>query len=153
LLAFLKERGLPTLLYMAGVDPALRERFTCSTLRFAGSRPDMKRALAGCDLAILNATHASVCAVLLAGRASLNFPLHTEQSLTARAVRRLGAGLDSDPKDGRMAVDKASELLDSERFAEAARSFSERHSEYDAAREASEMVERLAELAEKGSVA
>lgn len=134
LLGFLKERGLPTLLYMTGIDPALRERFDCPTLRFAACRPDMKQVLAECDLAILNGTHASVCATLLAGQASLNLPLHTEQSLTARALRRLGTGLDSDPRDGRMAVEKVSELLASDRFGQAAWSFAERHSEYDAAR-------------------
>ena len=62
-------------------------------MRMVDQPVDIAAAARECDVAILNGTHASTAAVLLAGKPILQLPLFLEQQLIAQNVERLGAGL------------------------------------------------------------
>lgn len=146
LLDDLKRRGLPTLIFMSRIDPHLRARFECATLRFVSERVDLERVARECAVAISNGTHATAAAMLLAGRPALHLPLHPEQGLTARAVRRMGAGRDASVKDAGMAVGELSQLLSRDMHTDAARAFAARHARFDARQQVAEIVRQIDEL-------
>ena len=142
LLDFLKGSGLPTLIY-GDVDPLTRDRFTSPTLRFAGERLDPVRVAHECDVQIMTSGHGSVATVLLAGKPSLQLPLYQEQGLNARAVCKLGAGLDASIEDGKRVIQKLEQLLGSEQYAQGARRFAQRYAWFDPCRQHEEMLDRI----------
>ena len=68
LLHMLNGLPTPTLIYSPGLDPRLRTACRSPTVRFTDAPIEMARAARECDLAILNGTHATTVAMLLAGK-------------------------------------------------------------------------------------
>jgi hypothetical protein len=96
-----------------------------------------------CDLAILNATHGTTAAVLLAGKPILQLPISVEQFLTARNTRRMGAGLMVPWTRVTETQSVLKTMLDSESFAAAARRFAARYASFDPQEATSVLVERI----------
>jgi hypothetical protein len=151
LLAFLRERALPTLIF-GDIDGPTRERFASETLRFAAERVDPYMVTTECELAIMNSGHGSVASILLAGKPSLQLPLYPEQALNARAVRRMGAGLDASISDGPSISEKLKEVLENPKYGEGAKRFAERHRWFDPIRQRERMLERAENLLRRGAV-
>jgi hypothetical protein len=143
LLARLAERKLPTVIYAPEVDPQLQARYECETLRFAPRPVDLDAAGRWCDVAILNATHGTTAALLLAGKPSLQIPLFLEQQLTADNVVRMGAGLTAEANRPDCAVEQLDRLLGDDRFAEAARQFRGRYADFYRLDQIDAMVDRI----------
>jgi len=86
--------------------------------------------------------------MLLAGVPLLLVPLVLEQSLTARAVERLGAGLRANPNDPADVAAKLAAML-GEQFhprAAAARAFADRYASLDPNEQIERMADRVEEL-------
>ena len=145
LLGFLRESGHRVLIF-GDIDGPTRERLESRTLGFATERLDAMIVSHECDLAIMNSGHGSVASILLAGKPSLQLPLYPEQSLNARAVRRMGAGLDASIEDGASIIEKLKELCGDQKYAAGARRFAERHRWFDPMRQRARMLERAAAL-------
>ena len=127
LLGLLQDSQSPTLIYGPGIHDRLRDRFQSATLRFARRPVDMRATAEECDLAILNGTHGTTAAMLLAGKPSLQIPIFLEQALSAQAVSKLGAGLFAMPDRADRIAQHFDALLQSAACAEAARRFAARY--------------------------
>jgi UDP:flavonoid glycosyltransferase YjiC (YdhE family) len=80
------------LLYTGGDDPQIVKKYSTKWVRVLRSVVDLPLAMADADFAILNGTHATTIAALLAGKPTLHFPLFLEQWLFATRVWELNAG-------------------------------------------------------------
>jgi UDP:flavonoid glycosyltransferase YjiC (YdhE family) len=97
----LARRQQPTLVYAMGIEPAVRQRFESTSMRFETRPLDMSAVARECDLAVLNANHGTLCDLLLAGKPLLMLPLHLEQRVLAERVSGLGVGPWMTPRRGR----------------------------------------------------
>jgi hypothetical protein len=143
LLIRLKGLGCPTLIVSDGIDAALRSQFTCKTMRFETERLDSRAMAATCDAAVLNATHGTTAAMLLAGKPLLLLPLFLEQQLLAIRVRDLGAAVDAPIAQPTRIVAGLERLLADDSLVRAAAAFSKRHQDFDPTREMDEMIARI----------
>jgi hypothetical protein len=143
LLIRLKGLGCPTLIVSDGIDAALRSQFTCKTMRFETQRLDSRAMAATCDAAVLNATHGTTAAMLLAGKPLLLLPLFLEQQLLAIRVRDLGAAVDAPIGQPTRIVAGLERLLADDSLVRAAVAFSKRHGDFDPTRETDEMIARI----------
>ena len=129
-----------------GVPEDLRRRAQCETLRFESRGLNFTHVVRQCDAAILNATHGTTISMLLGGVPVLLLPIYLEQTLFARTVERLGAGLYANPKQPEEVVKRLDAFLGDDRYADAARRFAQQHADHDAPAMLDEMVDRLEEL-------
>jgi hypothetical protein len=82
-----------TILYTGSDDAESARRYTTNRVHVASGILDLKIAMSQADFAILNGTHATTAAALLAGKPTVHFPLVLEQWVLAERVAALGAGL------------------------------------------------------------
>ena len=138
--------GCPTLAYLDGATPAMRQRLRTKTVHVADKRLDVARAAAECDVAVLNGGHGVVCEMLLAGKPILAVPLVLEQQMTGEALRRLGAGDSAPPRRGEpwewTGRAKLEAVLNDGRYAAGARRFAERYAAFDRAAQREAMLGR-----------
>jgi hypothetical protein len=126
LLDLLHRLEAPTLAYIPGLSPKVREKYLSSSLHFVDGPLNMERVAAKCDLGILNGTHTTTVNLLMAGKPTLHFPLYLEQHLTAHRVEQLGAGLSAAGLKPRELDEKLKVMLASDTYGEKAAIFSER---------------------------
>ncbi len=125
-------RRTPTVIYGPTIDRQIQERFQCDTLRFASEAVELDAAGRECDLAILNGTHGTTAAMLLAGKPSLQIPLFLEQQLSADNVVKMGAGLSAEANNASRVVGQLETLLDdTDRFTPPAAAFASRYAGFD----------------------
>lgn len=147
LLAALNGLPNPSLVYVPSMDARLREQFRNPTLRIADAPVEMGQVARECDVAILNGTHATTVAMLLAGKPALHIPIFLEQAINARAGERLGAAVCVAPSDTKQTIAALRSLLTDERFARAAKSFAARYADFDEERQIDRLLNRAEELA------
>jgi hypothetical protein len=148
LVKMLDRAGLPSLIHLDGVAPDAARRLESPYVRVVLEPVHLERAARECAVAVLNASHGTTAAVLLAGRPILAVPLHHEQFLVARRVVRAGAGqLASGDAPDQIAAGMR-RLLGDPRFRAAAGAFAERHAGYDADAGIANVVDRIDGLAE-----
>ena len=82
-----------TILYTGSDDTDTVRRYATEWVHVAPGVLDLKSAMAEADFAVLNGTHATTAAALLAGKSTVHFPLVLEQWVLAERVAALGAGL------------------------------------------------------------
>lgn len=126
----LNRLGAPTLIY-GNIDAATKERHAAPTLRFSTQPLDMRRVGAECDMAILNATHASLADMLLAGKPVLLAPLTLEQYVLAERVEKLGACVRLTPGATDHYVKTLPSLFEAPQYRDAARRFAARYADVD----------------------
>jgi UDP:flavonoid glycosyltransferase YjiC (YdhE family) len=90
--AELTELRVPTILYTGSDDPEAARRYATNYVHVSPMVLDLQTALVEADFAILNGTHATTSAALLAGKATVQFPLLLEQWVLAERVAELAAG-------------------------------------------------------------
>jgi hypothetical protein len=147
LLAALNGLPNPCLVYVPGLDPKHREELRNPTLRLAEAPVEMAQVARECDVAILNGTHATAVAMLLAGKPALHIPIFLEQAINAGAAERLGAAISASPGDAKQITAALHRLLTQDQFAAAARSFAVRYANYDPESQIERIVNRADELA------
>jgi UDP:flavonoid glycosyltransferase YjiC (YdhE family) len=92
-LAMLARRKVPALVCTAPLPREALEQFASETLKISSDPYDMTAIGQTCDLAIVNAGHATLVNLLLAGRPLVMAPQQLEQHLNATRVAQLGAGV------------------------------------------------------------
>lgn len=151
LLSRLRELGCPTVVVVDSVSEDLRRRTRCDTLRFETRGLNLTHVAEQCDAAIFNGTHGTTCSMLLGGVPTLQLPIYLEQRVVTEAVARLGAGLYANPENPPEIPARLDTFLGDNRYAEAARRFAEKYSQYDSESTLDEMTDRLEELIADGS--
>jgi len=147
LLTALRRLGCPTLVYIDGVSPRLREEFSSPLLHFVSERLDLVAVGATCDLAVLNGGHNVVALMLLAGKPSLTIPLNLEQAYNGSSVAKLEAGLGALPERPQDFEPTLKVLLTEEKFTAGAQAFAARYADHNAEVRIDEITRRLEELA------
>jgi len=140
LLQTLAELQHPTLIYVDGVQADVLDSHASKNIRFQQQPLELQRVGEQCDLAILNGNHGTTVAMLLAGKPTLQIPLHLEQAVFVGAVERLGAGLRADNDDAETIRCGLREMLGSERFSQGAASFAARYADFDVADQIEAMI-------------
>lgn len=146
LLDRLSRSGSPTLIVPDGIDESLQQRYASPTLRFERESLDLRKVGQDCDVAVLNATHGTTVAMLLAGKPLLQIPIFLEQAHLAMAVERLGAGVAASPAKPDEVLAGVARLLSSSDYGEAARRFAQRYADYDPTAKINRMVDRAETL-------
>lgn len=67
----------------------------------------------GCDVALTNAGHGTICQLMLAGVCQMLVPLTLEHAILSGKVKSLGAGLDARRNQPELILQYLSLLLDS----------------------------------------
>jgi UDP:flavonoid glycosyltransferase YjiC (YdhE family) len=135
-----------TLIYSDGIDPQLQRQFSTDKLRFENQPLDLNRIGAECDLAILNGNHGTTIAMLMAGKPTFQLPITLEQVLFARAVRRLGAGLDANTEKPQQICERLPMMLMTDQYATAAQRFAQKYAQFDPLVQRDKMLARVEEL-------
>jgi hypothetical protein len=143
LLIRLKGLGCPTLIVSDGIDASLRQQFTCRTMRFETDRLDLRAVAETCDVGVLNATHGTAAALLLAGKPLLLLPLFLEQQILSRRIAELGAAVAAPLDHPKAIVAGLERLMADDSLVRAAVAFSKRHRDFDPTRETDEMATRI----------
>jgi len=146
LITTLEDRHVSALVFAPGADPRVRRRATSGRVRFVDQPVDLRLAAAECDLAILNSTHGTTAAMLLAGKPILQLPIHLEQHLVAERTVELGAGLAANRTQPRQIAQRLQILLESPSHAAAAQRFAARYEGFQPQRQLDQMVQRIDQL-------
>jgi hypothetical protein len=147
LLSALVARRFPTLVVGSGFSLQLRRKFQSPTLRIVGRPVDMKQACSACDIVILNATHGSTAAALLAGKPTLLLPLVLEQALTAARVVDLGAAQAARIDRSTEMEQALDRIAQSEEYKSSALKFAARYAGFNPETQIEHIVEQLHALA------
>ena len=123
LLATLNRKRHPTLIFGDKIPPDIERQYASESLRFVQRPLDMDAVGRTADVAICNATHGATTQLLLSGIPLLLLPLHAEQSLVARNVERLGAGLSAPRRQPKSMELKLDMLCNMETYKASARKF------------------------------
>jgi UDP:flavonoid glycosyltransferase YjiC (YdhE family) len=147
LLEELAARKAPALVATDGIDDATIERFSSPRMHFTRRPVELDAAGRWCDFAILNATHAVLCSMLLAGKPIVNIPLQVEQGLLAQRTASLGAGVTAAANDPGACVAALGYVLEHRSaLTEGAREFASQYPNYDPRHQLAQLataVERL----------
>jgi len=146
ILRFLDGLGKPTIAVMPQIDDSFRQQLKAPTLRVESQPLDLHAVARGCDLAILNGNYASTVCIMLGGKPTLQIPVHLEQTIFAKRVSALGAGLDVDASKIHQVAGALQRLLTQDRFAAAARQFGQRYRDFDPHAQLERIVERIERL-------
>jgi UDP:flavonoid glycosyltransferase YjiC (YdhE family) len=151
-LSHLQRRDVSTVVYIPGdAGRVARQKFGSDRLRFSLERINTQTICGACDLAILNGGHGTTAEMLLAGVPILELPLVLEQSLVARRVDAIGAGIEAPAEDPTAAITALDRLLEElPRFRAPAKQFAIRHADFSPSREVGEMVDRIEGLLAEG---
>ncbi len=146
LLDYLRRVRLPTIIYGPTIERNFQEQNRSETLQFVAEPVELAAVGRQCDLAILNSTHGSTTAMLLAGAPLLLLPLFLEQQLLADRVVQFGAGLSANYQNGPEAVTKLQTLLSSNRYSQSARAFAQKYAAHDPQLQLARLTDRIEEL-------
>jgi UDP:flavonoid glycosyltransferase YjiC (YdhE family) len=140
--AELTRQRIATILYTGSEDAQVAKRHSTDYVRVATGLLDLRRVMAEADFAILNGSHATTAAALLAGKPTLQFPLALEQWVFANRVREMGAGA----LVGANQVASLPQLvrsIASGEYSAAARGFAANHAGFDPQRAVEATVETI----------
>src|SRR5207237_282433 len=130
-----------------GAEERILRRYGAPSLAFSPAPIHMAKATAECDLVICHAGSGTVGASLLAGRPLVLMPLHLEQSLTARNVVKLGAGVMADDDVQSVSYRRiVTEALRNPVYKEQATSFARRYADFDQNRQIERIAARCGDL-------
>lgn len=146
ILDFLRRARLPTIIYGPTIERHFQQQNCSETLRFVSEPVELAAAGRQCGVAILNSTHGSTAAMLLAGAPLLLLPLYLEQQLLADRVVQLGAGLSANCNHGHEAVTKLQSLLASDHYGRSAAAFAQKYACHDPELEIARLTERIGQL-------
>lgn len=135
------------LIFAPAVPPIVVQRFQTPSLQFSRHPYRLGSVAQQCDLAITNAGHATVAALLLHSVPMLLLPSHIEQFLLGMRVHNLGAGLNLNPEQPAppyAAIFK--ELLENPTYPKKAREFADRYRIFDSGQQVSEVAKRILAL-------
>lgn len=143
----LARAGCRTLCYLPEVAAGAAPPYAHPLIAWAAGPVALRDALRESAFAICHAGESTVSQALLAGVPLLMLPRTAESFLTARRVRRLGAGINVNemarPLDWNAVVGR---MLEGSDFRVAAQAFARRHADFDAGRQAEAIADMLEAL-------
>jgi hypothetical protein len=140
-LGLFKRLGHRTIVHPDGIGAEIRQRFEGGNIHFEAKPVDLPRVGEQCDLAILNGNHGSTISMLLSGKPSLHLPLTLEQSIFARAVARMGGGVNASSEPDKVVRHVQAALAG--QFTPAAEQFARKYEDFDADDKMKEMAGRV----------
>lgn len=143
LFELLNKLELPSIVAFDGPVSDLKHKHSSATLAFAAPSINLAQMAHECFLAITNGNHTTTARLLLAGKPVMAIPLHLEQELIASAVVRLGAGAVVRPNEPHDAYRQLAELLNQQKYHEAAREFSAKYQYGGAVSSIDRLIDRL----------
>lgn len=127
LFAALKESGHRAIIFGNHIPEQLQRRFSSDSIRFVSQPQNIQLVAKQADIAILNAGHNTIAAMLLAAKPVLMLPLTIEQYLTTKNVERLGAGISCSIDKPSQIAAALTKLVECPSYAIAANSFSQKY--------------------------
>jgi hypothetical protein len=117
------------------------ERIQGERMRVETEPLNLREVGAWCDFALLNGNHGTTAAVLRLGKPVVELPIFLEQAMLARAVVRMGAGLEVSVNQPKKIAEAIRQMVESPKEQQrAARAFAERCAKLDEA----EAIRRVA---------
>ena len=135
--------GHETIVFASGVEDRLRRKYSSARLRFHQRPLDLRVVARECDVGVLNGTHGTTIAMLMAGKPTLHLPMYVEQRMISGLVKRLGAGGGVPMERPELLAPALARLLADHSAAAAARAFAARHADFDPAQAAVDMADRI----------
>ena len=135
--------GLNMLVYQNNLPQDMMDRVACDRLRFTGQRLDLDAVAARADIALTNATHATLGQLLLGGLPCAMAPLHPEQRLLAYRIEEYGAGVVVDYRDENHVIGGVRHMLEHGKYRNGARRFADEHAGLDLEAMNGRMYERI----------
>ena len=117
--------------HVAGVARQTVQRFTSPRMVVSAEPLSMAQASAGCDLALCHGGGGTTAAMLLAGKPLMLFPMHMEQTMTARRLMALGVASSVTPEATAQLPRLLKKMLVDASLGESARKFAQSHAGYD----------------------
>ena len=131
ILAALHGLQASVLAHVAGVARQTVQRFSSQRMAVSGEPLSMAQASAGCDLALCHGGGGTTAAMLLAGKPLMLFPMHMEQTMTARRLMALGAATSVAPEATAQLPRLLKKMLADAAPRQAAQAFAQSHLGYD----------------------
>lgn len=154
MLEALARAGCRTLCYLPDVAAGAAPPYAHPLIAWAAGPVALDKALRESAFAICHAGESTVSQALLAGVPLLLLPRTAESFLTARRVRRLGAGINVNemarPLDWNAVVGR---MLEGSDFRAAAQGFARRHADFEAGRQAETIAGMLEGLVRRPAAA
>lgn len=141
-------QGLPArvLAHVPGASRQTLQRFGSERLQFSEAPLDIATMALQCDLAISNGGAGTTAAMLLAGKPLLLLPMQMEQTMAARRVVGLQAGLALPPEAAGQLPRLLQDMLADTALSQGARTFAARHAGYDQADTVRQVADRCEAL-------
>ena len=158
ILGLLRQVKGTVLVFSPGIPKSMVQKYQSPRMMITTQPVKLAGILHGCDLVICHAGHGTVAAALLAGVPLLLLPTrqHLEQTLTAFRVAQMGAGLmvmqkprNEPPGQNVQEPDYRApliRLLGKPSFAQQARAFAAKHSDFDQTAQRNAIVRRIEEI-------
>ena len=144
---FMHERAGPAVIFAPGLLDKLRP-FASASLTVTETPLDLQQVAREADLVLHHGTHGTTAEMLLAGKACLSIPLTMEQAILARRVAHIGAGASAAGNNAAEIMRAIDAMLQTDRYADAARRFAKCNAWLDPIKALAEVVERLEKLAD-----
>ncbi len=112
LLAWLSQRGVPTIAVLDGASSQGLQQYAGSNIALCDQPVSMDVICRQCDVALTNAGHGTICQLMLSGICQMLVPLTLEQAILSGKVKSLGAGLDARRDQPELIIEYLSMLLD-----------------------------------------
>ena len=132
-LAALQASPARVLAHVPGASRQTLHRFSSERMQFSPAPLDMATMAAQCDLAIAHGGTGTTAPMLLAGKPLLLLPMQMEQTMAARRVVGLQAGVAVAPEAAGELPRLLEDMLGHPRLSQGARAFAARHAGYEQA--------------------
>lgn len=146
IIELLNKLETPTLIYIGSKSRESFRGYSTERVHIAESPVDLAWAAQEASIGILNGSHGSTAAFLLAGKPVLQLPIQLEQYLGAKKSVALGAALLVDRHHPAEVIPALKRLLTEPEFQAQAMNFSLRYRSWTPARQTGLIVDRIEEL-------
>lgn len=147
LLQQLRASSWSVLAHIPGTTPAFMHKHSSANLHISAQPVNLRQVGRQCELAICHAGAGTVAAMLLSGKPLLMLPMHLEQSLTARNVALLGAGIGIPPETKKPNYRAAvMDILSNAKYTKAAEQFADKYASFDPGEQAVRIADRCEAL-------
>lgn len=137
------QTGADLHLFASGLSSTDKAELTAAGVAVSDRPVDTRAAGESCDLALLNGTHATTVAMLLAGKPVVQLPFQLEQLLLSLRVEALGGGVVVSPKDPTGAAQAVLKVSTDPKYRVAAERFATAHRGFDPAASAHRLGDHL----------
>jgi hypothetical protein len=144
ILAVMAASGHATVAVVEGLKRETLERFRSDRMRLHAEPVAVRESGDWCDFAILNGNHGTTAALLRMGKPVVQLPIFLEQAMLARAVVRVGAGVETSVNQPAKFAEVLRRMADElHAYEPAARAFAQRYAGFDERDAVAEVTRRI----------